>query len=336
MDATGPETTCSQPSASLSDEAASPESDKSLLSARDAPENLHVPDDWQVLPRNPYSKNPRIHTFLYRGMVLHNMHLRTDAPRFWARYKGRPSDVVVASFPKSGTTWLQEIVWRVVHHETGPESGNGKTLEYRFPLLDLPPFAEMQRASLHDMKSPRLIKTHLMYHLLPESMHTSGAKLLYVSRDPRDVCVSSYNFHQMMKTDQYRGPFAHFRDMFVKGEVLPGPYREHVRGYVEHADTVLCVTYEMLHEDRVAVVHKIAEFLGKSVTDSEAVDIARYTDFDNMRKNPACNFRHWEKSGILEAGEECKFMRKGKVGDWRNYFTKKESDDFMKWANEMV
>ena len=154
--------------------------------------NTPVPDDWQPLPLDPNIACPYNRAYLYRGTVLLSAYLVVDAPQYWARYRGRPSDVFVASFPKSGTTWLQEIVWRVVHRETGPESGAGQTLEYRFPLLDLPSATQVKLAPLHDMESPRLIKTHLMYHLLPESVHTSGAKVLYVSRDPRDVCVSYY------------------------------------------------------------------------------------------------------------------------------------------------
>ena len=145
-------------------------------------------------------------------MVLLNMYLLHGAPQHWASFCGRLSDVIVASFPKSGTTWLQEIVWRLVHRETGPESGGGKTLEYRFPLLDTTPVVKMDMASLDDMESPRLMKSHLMYHMLPERVYTSGAKVLYITRDPRDVCVSYYHYQRMVQYEAYRGTFAEFRD----------------------------------------------------------------------------------------------------------------------------
>ena len=179
-----------------------------------------VPDDWRPLPLDPNIACPYNRAYLYHGTVLLSVHLALDSLQYWARYRGRSSDVIVASFPKSGTTWLQEIVWRVVHRETGPESGAGRTLEYRFPLLDLPPAPQMKLAPLHDMESPRLIKTHLMYHLLPKSVYTSGAKVLYVSRDPRDVCVSYFYYQRMVDYEQYRGTFAEFRDKFVRGEVM--------------------------------------------------------------------------------------------------------------------
>ncbi|KAF0311073.1 Sulfotransferase 1C3 [Amphibalanus amphitrite] len=294
-----------------------------------------IPDDWLPLPLDPNTTNPVTRAYRYRGMVLLRVHMLCGL-QHWAQFRGRPSDVIVASFPKSGTTWLQEIVWRVVHRETGAQSGGGRTLEYRFPLLDLPASARMAMTPLHEMESPRLIKTHLMYHLLPESVHTSGAKVLYVSRDPRDVCVSYYHFQRMVDYERYRGTFAEFRDKFVRGEVMNGPYREHVRGYREQADHVLCLTYEELHEDRVGAVRRVAEFLDKPLTQEEAEAIARHTEFENMKKNPGCNFKHWEQTRMVKTTDEGTFMRKGQVGDWRNYFTEEENDAFMKWVNEPI
>ena len=150
------------------------------------------------------------------------------------------------------------------------------------------------------------------------------------------MVVWYYHFQTMVDYERYLGTFAEFRDKFVRGEVMYGPYREHVKGYLDHADTVLCVTYEQLHEDRVGVVRKVAEFLEKPVTAGEAEDIAKHTDFKSMKQNPGCNFRHWEKSRMIKATEEGAFMRKGKVGDWRNHFKAEESDKFMKWANELI
>ena len=118
--------------------------------------NTPVPDDWQPLPLDPNIACPYNRAYLYRGTVLLSIHLAVDAPRYWARYRGRPSDVFVASFPKSGTTWLQEVVWRVVHRETGPKSGGGQTIEYRFPLLDLPSVMQMKlsASARHGITTP--------------------------------------------------------------------------------------------------------------------------------------------------------------------------------------
>ena len=292
---------------------------------------LQTPDDWEPLPADPNDQNPAWRLYRYRGAVMGSIGLLTNCQEHWARFLGRPSDIIVASFPKSGTTWLQELVWRVVHRETGPESGGGATIEQRSPMLDLPSTSELNMTPLAELAEPRLMKSHLPYHLLPESVLTSGARLLYISRDPRDVCVSFYYMARLMSYQSYRGTFAEFRERFTSDAVLYGPYRQHVRGYLRHADTVLCLTYEQLHQDRAAAVRKVAKFLDVCLTEEQVEGIVNNTRFDVMKANPGTNFKQWENSGFISEG---RFMRKGVVGDWKNYFTQEESDSFMRWFNE--
>ncbi|XP_037084334.1 sulfotransferase family cytosolic 1B member 1-like [Pollicipes pollicipes] len=261
-------------------------------------DQLKLPDDWKLLPVDPNYRNQLQRHHCFRGTVFTNFHQAWGLLEIWKRFQARPKDVIVASFPKSGTTWLQELVWR--------------------------------------MGNPRLIKTHLPYDLLPPSVHTSDAKVLYVTRDPRDVCVSYHHYCRMVNSMEYRGTFQEFRDSFARGEVMYAPYREHVQGYLRHADTVLCVTYEQLHADRAAVVRRVAAFLERSVTDAEAESIARHTSFETMKENPGTNYRHWEKTGMVNVGSEVTFMRKGQVGDWKNYFTEEEGAAFLKWAKQPV
>ena len=293
---------------------------------RDARE---LPEGWEPLPRDPNYKNPAYQAYRYQGVTLTSINLELSCAQRLPTFRGRSSDVLVISFPKSGTTWLMEIVWRVVHRETGPESGAGVPIEHRFPLLGVGSADSLlETTDLRELADPRLIKSHLHYHRLPESVLTSGAKTLYVSRDPRDVCVSMYHFSRMFKLHQYGGTFAQFRDSFVRGETLRGPYRKHVQGYQEHSDTVLCVTYEQMHQDRAAVVRRVAAFLDRPLTEDQVEAIVRYTDFQAMKGNPATNFHQWHQTGMA-LKDQGTFMRKGVAGDWRNYFTQEESDNFM-------
>jgi len=77
------------------------------------------------------------------------------------------------------------------------------------------------------------------------------------------------------------------------------------------------------------VVRKVAAFLGRSLTDADVDGIVRCTSFDIMKTNPSTNFHQWHENGFAAEDEEGTFMRKGQVGDWRNYFTSEESEDFM-------
>ena len=290
-----------------------------------------IPDDWEPLPLDPNYKNPGYRMYSYRGMILNSFHVPFGFLPAMEAYRARPSDVIVTSFPRSGTSWLQEITWRVTHRDG---RGAGVPLEDRFPLLDSLP----QEGILppEKMTDQRFFKTHLHYRLLPESVKTTGAKVLYISRDVRDVCVSFYHFCRAYSIYEYRGTFAEFRDSFMRGAVLYGPYREHLKGYLEHLDTVLCLTYEQLHQDRASVVRRVADFLGVSLTDADVDDIVRNTSFDVMQVNPDTNFKLWEKTGMSSNPEEGSYMRKGVSGDWKNYFTEEESEAFIKWSKEEV
>ena len=301
-------------------------------------ENATVPDDLEPLPLDSNYKSPGYRIYRYRGIITNNVQLQHGLIQQLTQFRGRPSDIIVAGFPKSGTTWLQEIVWCVTHHtEITDGKGSGVPLEFRFPILDFQSHDQfMKMSSPRDLPDPRFLKTHRHYHMLPESILTSGAKLLYVSRDARDVCVSFYHFCRMTKVHQYRGTFAEFRDNFVRGALVCGPYREHVKGYLEHSDTVLCLTYEQMHQDRASVVRKVAEFLDVALTDADVDNIVENTSFEVMKRNPDTNFQQWEKNGMILRPGEDKFMRKGVVGDWRNYFTEEENEAFMKWRNEEV
>ena len=296
---------------------------------------MTLPEGCEPLPIDPNYKSERLRHYRYKGTVINTWHVMSGAPEHWRRFSARPTDVFVASFPKSGTTWLQELVWQVVHQQHSRQAD--EPLEYRFPLFDMPSVERMRFKDLSQMEDPRLIKTHLPYHLLPESVWTSGAKVLYVSRDPRDVCVSYFHFCRMVSFNSYRGTFAQFRDAFERGDMMYGPYREHVNGYRHHAGQVLCLTYEQLHGDRAGCVRRVADFLGRPMTDQLADDICHRTSFAEMKKNPAVNYSHWQKEGVAHPESEVGvFMRKGKVGDWTNYFTPEEGDALLQWSQQPV
>ena len=122
-------------------------------------EEYVIPDGWEPQPLNPNFKNPGYCTFKYRRTTTNIIHIDWHYPEMLRQFQGRPSDIIVASFPKSGTTWLQKIVWRVTHHEemTG-RVASGTSLEWSFPMLEVqPPETLVKSESLNEMSDPRFI-----------------------------------------------------------------------------------------------------------------------------------------------------------------------------------
>ena len=60
--------------------------------------------------------------------------------------------------------------------------------------------------------------------------------------------------------------------------------------------------------------------------------IAAHTRFESMAVNPSVNYSHWDDLGLRNKSE-ARFMRSGRVGDWRRHFdpeTNRRFDDFIR------
>jgi len=97
---------------------------------------------------------------------------------------------------------------------------------------------------LDNMASPRIIKTHLPFPLLPKRVKTVKPKIIYVTRNPKDVCVSFYHFCKLFHG--MRCTFDEFCDLFVHGKVCIGSIWDHVMGYWQQKDeqNLLFLKYE--------------------------------------------------------------------------------------------
>lgn len=70
---------------------------------------------------------------------------------------------------------------------------------------------------LANSDSPRFIKTHLPFSLMPSSVMTVKAKIIYVARHPKDVAVSWFYMNQTFRHHEFVDDFAKFWDYFEKG-----------------------------------------------------------------------------------------------------------------------
>ncbi|XP_014780530.1 sulfotransferase 4A1 [Octopus bimaculoides] len=253
----------------------------------------------------------------YKGVVLPAM-LENDLPKI-RDFDVRPDDVWVVSWPRSGTTWVQEIVY-LIHSNLDISQEEEKNIEQRFHFLEniypgLPAIAAKE--------SPRLIKSHLPFHLLPEQLSTVKPNIIYVVRNPKDILISYYNFLKMLTPLKFVGTFEEFCDRFTKDKVYYSPWGKHVRTAVDlnqQHHNILIVQYEDLHKDLAGNVQRIAKFLGKELTPEQLLTICQRCLFKNMRQNKSVNYSWWDGYGIRDQ-TQTQFLRQGKVGDWKHYLT---------------
>ncbi|KAL4587476.1 hypothetical protein LXL04_000347 [Taraxacum kok-saghyz] len=113
-------------------------------------------------------------------------------------FQSHPSDVYLATLPKSGTTWLKALVFAIVNrnqYKNKPPSTH--PLQKSNPHNCLPFVeAEVIRTSptYINSHSPRLFATHIPYTSLPRSILDSSCRVVYMCRNPKDVLVSLFHF----------------------------------------------------------------------------------------------------------------------------------------------
>lgn len=268
-----------------------------------------------------YHKNFKL--YQYKGYILPSFVMKNmDSVK---NFVCREDDLFVVSFPKTGTTWLQEIIYCIMRGS----DNSSRSIEDRFPYLE---FMYPGISSIEKITDQRFIKTHLPYSLLPEDIHKKNPKILCIMRNPKDVLVSYYHFVRMATMSDYKGSFQNFFHDFIFDSVPYGPIWKHYNEIWEHRndENILILSYEDFHKDIKGNIMKIAKFLGKSLTNNEIENIAEHCSFHSMSKNPTVNYQHWDDLGIRNKNES-KFMRKGQVGDWKNYLSSDMNEDMNSW-----
>jgi tetratricopeptide (TPR) repeat protein len=264
---------------------------------------------------------------------------------------GRDGDVFISTFPKSGTTWMQQVVCML--------SGEPRDvdIQMRAPYIEAAIATcvfSMQR--LRELPAPRLFKTHAAFEDLPVAGCTKAApppnvKVVIVVRDPRDVMVSLYYHSKSIKGISYQGTWDEWFDDFVNG-VAPLPmaaasgadggdgegksdssksdWFSHTLGWWrvarDHPEQVLWVRYEDMLADPLASVRRVAQLVNPSVVGDDSLlrEIVHASSFGEMKqRHDACE----ENNEMRNAGGTSHF-RKGQSGDWRRHLSAAQRERF--------
>ncbi|NXB90495.1 ST2B1 Sulfotransferase, partial [Vidua chalybeata] len=269
-------------------------------------------------------------TETFAGIALPG-HLHTqESLAFAAAFTFRPTDVLIATYPKSGTTWMQEIL--TLLFSLG-DARPAKTI----PNWERAPWLEQIycREALRDTETPRLLTTHLPAHVLAPALQRSKAKVIYVARNPKDVAVSFYHFHHLAKFLPDPSSFDAFLTQFLEGTgrdwgslwgdtqpqgppsppasppVHYGSWFDHVKGWLgqRHLLDILYVTYEELHQDLRGTAQRLSSFLGCPLAPGTLAALEQHCSFSAMRDNAMANYS-LIPAEIMDHSQG-RFMRKG-------------------------
>ncbi|XP_074651129.1 sulfotransferase 1B1-like [Tubulanus polymorphus] len=247
----------------------------------------------------------------------------------------REDDVIVATYPKAGTTMTQEITWLVMNNGD-VDAASKEYIVARVPFLEYTRLVSSKIYGGNDHKSidlfkkkssPRMCKIHLPWNLgAGRAVKEFNSKLIYVMRNPKDNVVSYFHFSQSFFKIPFSGSFTDFLKVYLGPTMGFGNIFDHYLGYWKerHRENVLILYYEDLVHDHRAQVVKIAKFLQKELTDEVIDRIVEATKFKSMKKNPMTNY---EFDRPVRPGTT-PFMRKGETGDWKNHFSVEEAEIF--------
>lgn len=263
---------------------------------------------------------------------MHNHHFDST---IWNDLQFRDDDIVIATYAKSGTTWMQQIVAQLLFGGD-PELAVAEMS----PWVDLrvPP-KEVKLPEIEKQTHRRFLKTHLPVDAL---VFSPKAKYLYIGRDGRDVVWSMYNHHANANASWYAalndtpgrvGPpiepppadiRQYFRDWIERDGHPFWPFWENVRTWwaIRHLPNVMMVHFTDLKRDMGLQMRKIAAFLEIPIDEAKWARILEYCAFDWMKENATKSVPLG--GAFWDAGAQV-FIHKGVNGRWKDTLTAEES-----------
>ncbi len=242
--------------------------------------------------------------------------------RYKLVYEGSPDDLFIVTYPKSGTTWLQMILYQLT---------TDGAMEFAH-IDDVSPHLEetlvpMGRKISDLPGTPRVVKSHLPYRDIPKG----PGRYIYGVRNGLDVAVSYYHHSRKYWPQRNQRPMDEFFGQFMAGRVPYGSWFKHVAGWLRNEDrlNVLIIDYEELSADLETGVRRIADFCGITIDPADMPRILERCSFAFMREHDA-RFSMDRRLIPKPVDTRTAFIRQGKVGGWRQELDARSEREFQK------
>ena len=258
--------------------------------------------------------------------------------RRWDAYRPRRGDIVVATYPKCGTTWTQRIVSALVFQTAEPKPMSlSPWIDERFLGM-----IEADIAKIDAQTHRRYLKSHLPFDALPVYDEVS---YIHVARDGLDAFMSWHNHQRQYKrldlldkvglADEtiaraYPRPAENPHDFFqawigangpaAEGDVSATAFFDTERTYWEarNEPNVLLVHYADMLADLDGEMRRIADFLNIKTPSALWPSLVHAATFDQMRSDGEALMPFAKHA--WEGGHET-FIYAGKNERWRDALT---------------
>ena len=261
----------------------------------------------------------------------------------WAGYRGRPDDIIIATFPKCGTTWTSRIVSMLLAGSAAaaPVAPAWPDFRLRGPVE---PVLEAAEAA----SGRRLLKAHLAYDALPV---WEGVKFIHVARDGRDAAMSMHNHMRGFKPEMNalmdeaslgdpkfgdlapltpEDPAESFHEWQADGGARGDPgasFWAVERSYwaARRDANMLLVHYNDLKTDLAGEIARIARYLGVELPNEVMNQIVAAAEFETMRAQ-GDTLMPTAANAWVEGAKT--FLHKGVNGRWRGAFAEADLEAY--------
>ncbi|NEO36050.1 MAG: sulfotransferase domain-containing protein [Moorea sp. SIOASIH] len=246
---------------------------------------------------------------------------QTRDSQIWHDISYRPTDIIVASAYKTGTTLTQQIINLIVHG-----SDNFESIHLFSPWVETL-FAPIKVSleKIEALPDRRILKTHLPFEALP---YNREWKYIYLARDGRDIGLSLYN-HINSYLDEIKNfpkDFTKFWDEWLEtGEPCLYPLLEHIHSWwqFKHLPNLMLLHYDTIINHKSEVVDKIASFIGADLTPEIKQLVLDKSSLAYMKAN-------WEKFQPPNLFKPKTFINKGVNGRWKGILFPEQIDRYEK------
>ncbi len=193
--------------------------------------------------------------------------------RYLAEFGEADSDIVVSTFSKSGTTWMQLILYQLT-------TRGDMDFDHLFDISPWVWYAALRQVTPAVVPHPRILKSHDDYRRFSKGRR---GRFVFVTRDGRDVCISLYHHRRNFK--RFTGTFEEHFDHFLHNTEYN--WFDHTRLWMENRWNlpILYIKYEDLKRDFEGTVRQLARDLDIPVSDEILARTSQRCSFESMKQH---------------------------------------------------